>query len=124
MRKEYMIMNELSNNMQTPYGDNTGPEAQQPTEFSANQQGMQPDAYQQGLPPIQGGYQQGPHPAESGYQPCTPPGSYQQYGYQQYSQGQQQYGYQQPYSALQTGDAGLYESTALGMRARTAGMLC
>jgi uncharacterized membrane protein len=90
-----MIMNELSNNIQTPYGDDTGQEAQQqpPTGPTANQQ-------------------------------YTPPGSYQQYGYQQYSPGQQQYGYQQPYSAHYMGDVGPYETTSLGMRARTAGLLC
>jgi uncharacterized membrane protein len=110
-----MIMNELSNKMQTPYGDDTGQEAQQqPTAGStANQQGMPTDAYQQGPPPGQGGYQQ-----------YTPPGSYQQYGYQPYSPGPQQYGYQQPYSAPYMGDVGPFESTSLGMRARTAGLLC
>jgi uncharacterized membrane protein len=125
MRKECKIMTELSNKMQNPYGDDAGQEAQQqPAGSSADQQGIPPDAYQQGLPPIQGGYQQEPPPAEGGYQQYTPPGSYQQYGYQQYSQGQQQYGYQQQYSASHMGDVGPYESTSLGMRARTAGWLC
>ncbi len=96
-------MNELSNKMQNPYGDDReqGQEAQQqpPTGSTADQQG---------LPPEQGGYQQ-----------YTPPG-----GYQPYTPGPQQYGYQQPYSASHMGDVGPYESTSLGMRARTAGWLC
>ncbi len=103
-------MNELSNKMQTPPGEDIGQEAQQPpAEPTADQAG----AYQQGLPPGQGGYQQ-----------YTPPGSYQQYGYQPYSPGPQQYGYQQQYSAQYMGDVGPYEATSLGMRARTAGLLC
>jgi len=105
-----MIMNELSNKMQTPLGDDIGQEAQQP---SAGSTANQPGAYQQGIPPVQ-----------EGYQPYTPPGSYQQYGYQPNSPGQQQYGYQQQYSAQHMGDAGPYETTSLGMRARTAGLLC
>ena len=109
-------MNELSNNMQTPYGDDIGQGAQQPSAAStANQQGTTEGTYQQGLPPEDGGYPQ-----------YTPPGSYQQYGYQPYSPGQQQYGYQQQqqYSPQYAGDAGPYEATSLGMRARTAGLLC
>jgi uncharacterized membrane protein len=65
---ECMSMNELSNKMQTPQGD------------------------------------------ENGYQPYPP--------------GQQQYGYQQQYSAQYMGDVGPFETTSLGMRARTAGLLC
>ena len=109
-------MNELSNNMQTPYGDDIGQGAQQPSAAStANQQGTPEGTYQQGLPPEDGGYPQ-----------YTPPGGYQQYGYQPYSPGQQQYGYQQQqqYSPQYAGDAGPYEATSLGMRARTAGLLC
>jgi len=103
-------MNELSNKMQTPPGEDIGQEArQQPGEPTADQAGM----YQQGLPPVQGGYSQ-----------YTPPGSYQQYGYQPYSQGAQQQGYQQQYSPQYMGDVGPYEATSLGMRARTAGLLC
>jgi uncharacterized membrane protein len=103
-----MIMNELSNKMQTPQGDEVGQEAQQPPIGSTvDQQGMPAGTYQQGLPPAQGGYQQ-----------YTPPGSYQQYWYQPYPPGQQQY------SAQYTGDVGPYETTSLGMRARTAGLLC
>ena len=51
-------MNELSNKMQTPYGEDTGQEAQQqpPAGSTANQQGMPADAYQQGPPPAQGDY--------------------------------------------------------------------
>ena len=107
-------MNELSNNMQPPQGDEIGQEAQQPPAgFTQDQQGMQAGTYQQGLPPIQEGYPQ-----------YTPPGGYQQYRYQPYPPGQQQYGYQQQYSPLYTGDVGPYETTSLGMRARTAGLLC
>jgi uncharacterized membrane protein len=108
-------MSEFSNEMQTPHGDDTGREAQQqpPTGPTADQQGMPTGAYQQGLPPEQGGYQQ-----------YTPPGSYQQYGYQPYAPGQQQYGYQPPYGAPQMGDVGPLDRTSLGMRARSAGLLC
>ena len=111
-------MNELSNKMQTPQGDDIGQEAQQPLAASTtNQQGAPEGTYQQGLPPVEGGYPQ-----------YTPPGGYQQYGYQSYSQDQQQYGYQQQqqqqYSTQYMGDAGPYEATSLGMRARTAGLLC
>jgi uncharacterized membrane protein len=102
-------MNESSNEMQTPYGDDQGRETQQPPPAgtTADQQGMPTGAYQQGLPPGQGGYQQN-----------TPPGSYQQYGYQPYSPSPQQYG--APYM----GDVGPFDRTSLGMRARTAGLLC
>jgi uncharacterized membrane protein len=106
MRKERTIMNEFSNEMQPPYGNDKGREAQQRPPAG-------PTADQQGLPPGQGGYQQN-----------TPPGSYQQYGYQPYSQGPQQYGDQQPYGAPQMGDVGPFDRTSLGMRARTAGLLC
>jgi uncharacterized membrane protein len=80
--------------MQNPYGDDEGQEAQQqpPTGYSADQQG---------LPPAQGGYQ-----------PYTPPGSYQQYGYQQ------------PYGSPYMGDVGPFDRIGLGMKARTAGFLC
>ena len=100
-------MNELSNKMQTPYGDNIGQEAQeaqQPSPAStANQQVTPEGTYQQGLPPEDGGYPQ-----------YTPPDGNQQYEYQQ----------QQQYSTQHMGDAGPYEATSLGMRARTAGLLC
>jgi len=103
-------MNGMSNKMQTPDGEDIGQEARlQPGKPTADQAGM----YQQGLPPVQGGYPQ-----------YTPPGGYQQYGYQSYSQGTQQQGYQQQYSPQYMGDAGPYEATSLGMRARTAGWLC
>jgi uncharacterized membrane protein len=105
-------MSEFSNEMQPPRRDDTGREAQQPPP-AADQQGMPTGSYQHGLPPGQGGYQQN-----------TPPGSYQQYGYQPYPPGQQQYGYQQPYGAPQMGDVGPLERTSLGMRARSAGLLC
>jgi uncharacterized membrane protein len=109
-----MSMNEMSNKMQPPQGDEIGQETQQPpTGPTADQQGMQAGTYQQGLSPIQEGYRQ-----------YTPPGGYQQYGYQPYPPGQQQYGYQQHYSSPYTGDAGPYETTSLGIRARTAGLLC
>jgi uncharacterized membrane protein len=115
MRKEYPFMSEFSNEMQTPPGDDTGREAQQPPPAgsTADQQGMPTGAYQQGLPPGQGGYQQN-----------TPPGSYQQYEYQPYPPGQQEYGYQKPFGAPHMGDVGPLDRTALGMRARTAGLLC
>lgn len=91
-------MSEFSNEVQTP--DDKEREAQSPPTWST--------ADQQGPPPGQGGYQQN-----------IPPGSY-----QQYSPGPQQYGYQQPYGAPQMGDVGPFDRTALGMRARTAGLLC
>ena len=96
----------MSNMMQNPYGDDAGQEAQQqpPSGYSADQQG---------LPPAQGGYQ-----------PYMPPGSYQQYGNPPSSQGPQQYGYQQPYGAPQMGDVGPFDRIGLGMKARTAGLLC
>ena len=97
-------MNEFSNKMQNPQAEDIGQEAQQE---------MPAGAYEQGLPPGQGGYQQ-----------YTPPGSFQQYGYQPYPPGQQQYGYQQQYSTPYMGDVGPYETTSMGMRARTAGLLC
>jgi uncharacterized membrane protein len=108
-------MNEMSNKMQTPYEDDIGQEApQQPPGGSAvDQQEMPAGTYQQGLPPIQGEYQQ-----------YTPPGSHQLYGYQPYSPGPQQSLYQQPYYAPHMGDVGPYETTSLGMRTRTAGLLC
>lgn len=110
-------MNELSNKMQTPQGDNTGQEAEQqrPAGYVANQVGIPEGTYQQGLPPVQG---ENPH--------YTPPGGYQQYGYTPYSPDQQQYGsqQQQQYAVQHVSDAGPYEATSLGMRARTAGLLC
>jgi uncharacterized membrane protein len=108
-------MSEFSNKVQTPNGNDKGREAQPspPAGYTADQQGMPTDAYRQGLPPGQGGYQQN-----------TPPGSYQQYGYQPYSPGPQQYGYQPPYGAPQMGDVGPFDRTSLGMKARTAGLLC
>ena len=107
-------MNELSNEMQNPDGDDTRQEVQRPpTGSHADQQGIPADAYQQGLPPEQGNYQQN-----------TPPGSYQQYGYQPYPPGQQEYGYQKPFGAPHVGDVGPLDRTALGMKARTAGWLC
>ncbi len=108
-------MSEFSNKMQTPDGDDKGRESQQlpPAGSTADQQGMPTGAYHQGLPPGQGGYQQN-----------MPPGSYQPYGYQPDSPGPQQYGYQQPYGAPHMGDVGPFDRTSLGMRARTAGLLC
>jgi uncharacterized membrane protein len=110
-----MIMNELSNKMQTPQGDDIGQETQQqpPSGSTADQQGMPAGSYQQGLPPVQVGYPQ-----------YTPPGGSHLYGYQPYSPGQQQYGYQHQYYAQHMGDVGPYETTSLGIRARTAGLLC
>jgi uncharacterized membrane protein len=81
-------MNESSNMMQPPSGDDKGQEAQQqpPTGSTADQQWVPEGAYQQGLPPSQGGYQQ--------------------------------------YGAPNMGDVGPFETTSLGMKARTAGLLC
>jgi uncharacterized membrane protein len=108
-----MIMNKPSDEIQPPYGDDKGLEAQQqPPGGSSQQEGSQ------------GYYQQGPPPAQGGYQQYAPPGSYQQYEYQQYSAGQPPYGYQQPYGAPQMGDVGPFERTGMGMKARTAGVLC
>ncbi len=117
-------MNTFSNEPQPPYGDDKGLEAQQqpPGGPAAPQQGMGAGSYQQEEP--QGYYQQGPPPAQGGYQQYTPPGSSQQYGYQQYSAGPPPYGYQQPYGAPRMGDVGPFERTGMGMKARTAGLLC
>ena len=103
-------MNDLSNKMQPPQGADIGQEAQQDEPVGT---------YQQGLPPVEGGYPQ-----------YTPPGGYQQYGYQPYSPDQQQYDgnqqqqQQQQYAPQYTGGAGPYETTSLGIKARTAGLLC
>ncbi len=109
-------MNQFSNEPQPPYGDDQGREAQQ--------QPPPEQGYYQQPPPEQGYYQQQPPPTQGGYQQYTPPGSYQQYGYQQYQQGPPPYGYQQPYGAPQMGDVGPFERTGMGMKARTAGVLC
>jgi uncharacterized membrane protein len=116
-------MNTRSNEPQPPYGDDKGLEAQQPPGGSAApQQEMAAGSYQQ--EGSQGYYQQGPPQGQGGYQQYAPPGSYQQYGYQQYSGGPPPYGYQQPYGAPQMGDVGPFERTGMGMKARTAGLLC
>ncbi len=74
-----------------------------------------------------------------GYAPQQPPGYYEddglQSGYQQpgygpsqpyppFKQGQPQYWYQHPYYAAGPGDVSPFEMTSIGMRARTAGLLC
>src|SRR5215831_12016286 len=110
-------MNDLSQKMQPPQGEDIGQEAQQPVEVATNQQDDgSAGTYQQGLPPVQGSYQQ-----------YIPPGGYQQYGYQPNPPEQQQYaGYQQQkqqYAPQYTGGVGPFETTSLGMRARTAGLL-
>jgi uncharacterized membrane protein len=117
-------MNQLSNEPQPPYGDDKELEAkQQPPAWSpAAQQEMATGSTQQERP--QGNYQQEPPPAQGGYQQYAPPGSYQQYGYQQYPPGPPPYGYQQPYGAPHIGDVGPFERTGMGMKARTAGLLC
>ena len=101
-------MNELSNKMQPSQEEHREQEAQQ---------GEPLGTYQQGLPPVQGSYPQ-----------YTPPGGYQQYGYQPIPPEQQQYygnqQQQQQYAPQYTRGAGPYETTSLGMRARTAGLLC
>ncbi len=108
-------MNELANKMQPSQGEDIGQEAQEQAGYAIDQQGGTGGPYQQGLPPVQGGHPQ-----------YTPPDGYQQYGYQPYPPGQQQYGYQQQqqYAPQYSGGAGPYETTSLGMRARTAGLLC
>ena len=107
-------MNEFSHQMQPPQGDDTGREAQQQffTGPPADQQGMPKEAYEQGLPPLQGEYQ--PYP----------PGGYQHYEYQPSSPDPQPYGYQQPHGSPYMGDVGPSDRTGLGMKARTAGVLC
>ena len=104
-------MNELSNKMQPSQEEHIEQEPQQ---------GEPLGTYQQGLPPVQGNYPQ-----------YTPPGGYQQYGYQPYPPeqqqnfgSQQQQQQQQQYAPQHAGGAGPYETTSLGMRARTAGLLC
>src|SRR5260370_27449879 len=78
--------------------------------------------------------------AERGYAPQQPPEYYEgdgpRSGYQQpgyglgqpyppYYQGQQQqYQYKQPYYVPGPGDVGPFEMASMGMRARTAGLLC
>jgi uncharacterized membrane protein len=116
-------MNKFSNEPQPPYGGDKGLEAQQqpPGGSAAPQQEMAAGPYQQ--EGSQGYYQQ-PPPAQGGYQQYAPPGSYQQYGYQQYPPGPPPYGYQQPYGAPHMGDVGPFERTGMGMKARTAGLLC
>ncbi len=107
-------MNKPSDEIQPPHGDDKGLEAQQPPPAgpaAPQQEGSQ-------------GYYQQPPPAQGGYQQYAPPGSYQQHGYQQYSAGPPPYGYQQPYGAPQMGDVGPFERTGMGMKARTAGLLC
>ena len=108
-------MNEFSNKMQPPNSDDTGQEAQQQfsTGSPSDQQGMPTEAYQQGLPPVKDEYQQ-----------YTPHDSYQQYGYQSSSADPRHSGYQQSYGAPFMGDAGPFDRTGLGMKARTAGVLC
>ncbi len=111
-------MNDLSQKVQPPQGEDREREGQQ---------GEPVGTYQQGLPPVQSDYPQ-----------YIPPGGYQQSGYQPYPPGQQyngnqqqqQYdGYQQqqqyaPQYADEVPDAGPYYTTSLGIRARTAGVLC
>lgn len=107
------MMNELSNKMHIPQEDDARQEAQQqPVEPTAEQQEVPGGTYQQGLPPVEGGYPR-----------YTPPGGYQQYGYQPYGYQQQQQ-QQLQYTPQYRGDVGPYEATSLGMRARTAGLLC
>jgi uncharacterized membrane protein len=60
-----------------------------------------------------------------------PRGGYQQPGYgpgqsylPSYQGQQQQYGYQRPYYEAGVGDVSPFEMTSMGMRARTAGLLC
>jgi len=96
-------MNELSNKTQLSQEEHREQDVQQ---------GEPVGTYQQGLPPVQGNYPQ-----------YTPPNVYEPFppGQQMYDGYQQQ---QQQYAPQYTGGAGPYETTALGMRARTAGLLC
>ena len=107
-------MNESSNEMENPYGDDARQETPRTfTGSTTDQQGIPADTYQQGSPQVQGNFQQ-----------YTPPDSSQQYGYQPYPPGQQEYGYQKPFGAPHMGNVGPLDRTALGMKARTAGWLC
>ena len=88
-------MQNVSNQPQAPSENERGYAPQQPPE---NSEGFGP----------QSGYQQQPYP----------PGS-------PYSQGQQQqYWGQQPYGMWAPGDVSPFERTSMGMKARTAGVLC
>lgn len=76
---------------------------------------------------------QAPQENERGYAPQSPEyyeGTGQQSGYQQqpylppYQGQQQQYWNQQAYSRWAPGDVSPFERTSMGMKARTAGLLC
>jgi len=77
--------------------------------------------YQEGVAPQQMEYQEGMAP-QSGYQqgPYTPGQPYTPY----YQGQQQQYWNQQSSVQLAPGDVSPFERTAMGMKARTAGLLC
>lgn len=85
--------------------------------------------------------QETPNVDDRGYAAQTPPdyesvkngdsqSGYQQYGhlpeqlYHPNYQGWQPYGYQQPFYTPAPGDISPFERTSMGMRARTAGLLC
>ena len=102
-------MNELSNKMQTPQGDDIGQEEQQPLAASTtNQQGAPEGTYQQGLPPVEGGYPQYTPTwrLSAIWIPIIIPQDQQQYGYQQQQQ--------QQYSTQYMGDAGPYDGDITG----------
>jgi uncharacterized membrane protein len=73
-------------------------------------------------------------PSERGYAPQQPPeyhegvspqSGYQQQPYTPYYQGQQQQSWnQQAYGGWAPGDVSPFERTSMGMKARTAGLLC
>jgi len=69
-------------------------------------------------------------PDDSGEKGADPQSGYQQYGFppgQPYPpsyQGWRPYGYQRPFYTPEPGDISPFERTSMGMRARTAGLLC
>jgi len=81
-----------------------------PIEYERGHAPEQPSEYNKGGSP-QGGYQQQNYPPGQPYPP--------------YYQGQQQqYWGQQPYGMAAPGDVSPFERTSMGMKSRTAGLLC
>jgi uncharacterized membrane protein len=89
---------------------NISQEPQAPSENESGYAPVSPPEYQEGLGP-QSGYQQGP------YVPGQPSTSY-------YQGQQQQYWNQQSPGWRASGDVSPFELTSMGMKARTAGLLC
>jgi uncharacterized membrane protein len=83
---------------------------QAPSENESGYAPVLPPEYQEGVGP-QSGYQQGP------YVPVQPSTSY-------YQGQQQQYWNQQSSGRRVPGDVSPFELTSMGMKARTAGLLC